>query len=156
VDGKLNYQFSDAKGTQIGTGTFTVNGTAGQPSTFNASLTFNPPAAGGTVHVSLYDRNAAGVTLTSISIDLYVAPPQAITIETPAAGTVVGSPVVITGRLARYPFGGKLGYRVVETAGRQLGANTIPVSGTLGRPTTFSGSLIFDAPEGTTIRVELF
>jgi hypothetical protein len=155
--GKLGYEFFDANGTQIGVGTFNVDGSVGQPARFNASLIFNPPAAGGPIRAKLYDSDVAATTVVSTSIDLYVAPPQTITIESPPPGTVVANPVVITGRLARYPFVGKLGYRVVDSTGRELRTGTFLVDGTPGHPTTFNGSLSFDAPvDGGTIRVELF
>lgn len=156
LEGKLNYMFFDTSGTRIGAGAFDVNGTAGQPATFNVSLAFNLPAPG-PIRAELYERNAAGVTISKASIDLYIAPPQAITIETPSTGSLVGSPVILTGRLARYPFEGVLGYRVLDTTGQQLGADSFPVSGTPGQPTTFNGAVTFDGlMDGGTIRVELF
>ena len=79
------------------------------------------------------------------------------TIETPAPGTLVGSPAVITGRTSRLPKNSALSYRVLVSAGRQLGANTFLVSGGPGQPGSFNVSATFGLPrDGGAIRVELF
>jgi hypothetical protein len=162
AQGKLIYQISDANGNQIGRGAFNVNGNPGQSSSFNASLLFNLPPNGGPIRVDLLDQNAQnGVVIASSSIDLTVAPPQPvqqiITIETPPNGTLVGSPVVITGRTTRYPFEGSLSYRILDQNGRQIGAGAIQVNGAPGSGTTFVGSLQFQQPpQAGTIRVEIY
>src|SRR5262245_29868629 len=57
---------------------------------------------------------------------------QVITIETPAPGTIVGSPVVITGRTSLFPPAASLGYRVRDSAGNQIGVGGLPVQGDSG------------------------
>jgi hypothetical protein len=49
-------------------------------------------------------------------------PSQVIVIETPPPGTIVGSPVVLTGRMSAVPPDGSLSYRVRDSAGAQIGA----------------------------------
>jgi len=53
---------------------------------------------------------------------LAIAPlgPQAIFVDAPPAGTLVGSPMQLKGRTQRMPVGGKLGYQVLDANGRLL------------------------------------
>jgi Immunoglobulin-like domain of bacterial spore germination len=84
---------------------------------------------------------------------------QLIMIETPAPGTLVGSPVVITGRTSAYPAQGQLHYRIVIADQRNttLASGTFTVTGALHHPATFNVSLTFAAPAGPSrITVELF
>jgi hypothetical protein len=82
--------------------------------------------------------------------------PQQIVLETPPSGTQVGSPVVITGRTARFPFQGKLAYRISDSAGRQIGAGVFDVAGAPGGPASFAPSLTFNTPpQGGRIRVDI-
>lgn len=153
----LRYFVRDPGRNVLGSGEvpFTSTGSAGA---FNASLTFNLPPTGGQISVEIYEPGPADApALASASISLNVAPPQGIVIETPPVGTTVGSPVVITGRTARYPFQGNLGYRVLDANNRQIGAGSFQVSGSPGGPSTFSGSLTFSEPaSGGTIKAEIF
>jgi hypothetical protein len=157
LHGKLYYRFFGASNAEIGSGTFNVNGTAGQPATFNVPLTFNLPPRGGPIRLVIYDRNAEGLAIGSTSVDLNVWPPQDITIESPADGALVGSPAILAGKLARYPFEGMLRYRVLDATGSEIGTDSFAVAGTPGQPTTFSGAVTFNGPvDGGPIRVELF
>jgi hypothetical protein len=49
---------SDQNGGQLGVGAFNVSGAPGGSTTFNASIDFNLPPAGGPIQVELYDQNA--------------------------------------------------------------------------------------------------
>ncbi len=104
-NGLLVYRIVNGAGQQLGAGSFPVFGTPGQAGSFNASLVFNVPWDGGPIRVDLFEQgDAAGAGAASASIDLAVeAQYQAITIDTPPPGTIVGSPMVITGRTARAP-----------------------------------------------------
>ncbi|MFL5805279.1 MAG: Gmad2 immunoglobulin-like domain-containing protein [Roseiflexaceae bacterium] len=158
-DGQLNYRLVDRAGQELGAGTFPVSGAAGQPGSFNASLIFNLPQDGGIIRAELFERGAVAGAVAAVSaIDLAVdAQYQTITIETPARGTQVGSPMVLTGRAAREPHDSRLNYRVVNSSGQQLGAGTFPVSGAPGGPRGFNAELFFTLPiNGDTIRTELF
>jgi hypothetical protein len=75
-----------------------------------------------------------------------VALEQQIVIETPQFGTQVGSPVVLTGRAARFPDAGLLQYQIVDGQGVSLGAGTIPVQGSPGGDARFNASLSFQPP----------
>jgi hypothetical protein len=160
--GMLNFRITDQGDNQIGSGTFTVAGTADGPSSFTASLTFNEPPGGGPIRVEIFDQNPdSGTVVATAVIELMVAPQQPTTqqiiIDTPPPGTNVGNPVVITGRTARYPFQGTLGYRIVDANGNVPGSGAFNVSGQPNQPGTFNASLEFDLPpEGGPIRVELF
>jgi len=155
--GTLAFRVVDPANRQLGVGSFPVAGSPGQPAQFTASITFTLPPNGGAVRVEVYDQNAENNVVTaSTALDVQVAVPQAITIETPAPGTNVGSPVVLTGRLNRYPFQGNLAYRVVGANGAQLGQGLVPVTGALNQPATFVANIVFNLPaNGGAIRVEL-
>src|SRR5262245_51469453 len=87
------------------------------------------------------------------------APPpvqQAILIDTPLPGTLVGSPVVITGRTARLPKNSLLDYRFTDSTGQQLGAGQLHVDGARGQPGSFVASLTFTLPrDGGAVRIAL-
>ncbi|HEX9369711.1 MAG TPA: Gmad2 immunoglobulin-like domain-containing protein [Roseiflexaceae bacterium] len=153
AQGRLNYRVRDASGNEIGAGSFGVSGAAGQPATFNASLVFTPPAAGGNIGVEIFERDASGATVASATVALSVASAQqTIAITSPVSGTLVGSPVFVTGRTARPPAQGRLNYRVRAAGGNQLGAGTFPVSGA-----TFNASIGFNLPAaGGPIVLEIF
>ncbi len=51
--------------------------------------------------------------------------PQSIMIDTPSRLTLVGSPIVITGRTGRLPQGGQLNYRFVDRNGQELGVGDL-------------------------------
>lgn len=154
---QLSYSIRDAAGAQIGGGSFAVNPAEGG-STFIGSLVFTLPPNGGVVIAEIFEPGPAGAPPTaSATINLSVAPPQAITLETPPAGTTVGSPVVITGRTARFPFQGNLAYRFFDANGRTIGGGIFPVNGQPGGPSTFIANLEFTAPpDGGTITAEIF
>lgn len=83
--------------------------------------------------------------------------PQAITINTPPPGTLVGSPVVLTGRAAVVPTSGKFGYRINNSAGQQIGGGELVVAGNAGQPGSFSASLDFAPPtQGGDIQAQIF
>lgn len=81
---------------------------------------------------------------------------QFITIESPAPGTQVGSPVVVTGRTTRPPAQARLLYRMMDANERQIGAGTIPVSAGADGVPRFNASLSFTVPTaGGAIRIDL-
>lgn len=153
----LSYVMRDAIGAVLGQGSFPVPTTSTGTGVFNASLTFNLPPNGGNIALEIFEPGAGGAPLAaSARLDLVVAPPQAILIDSPPPGTQVGSPMTITGRTARFPFQGNLGYRVLDASGRQLGLGTFAVTGAPGGPTSFSAALNFSLPPaGGRIVVEL-
>jgi hypothetical protein len=155
--GVLSYRVVDGANRQLGAGSFPVSGSPGQPASFTASITFGLPAGGGPLRVEVYDQNAQNNVVTaSAALDVRVAPPQAIVIDTPPPGTLVGSPVVITGRTSRFPFQGNLAYRITGASGNLLGEGIVPVSGSPGQPGSFNASISFSLPPGGgAVRVEL-
>lgn len=155
AQGNLDYRVVNANNQQLGAGSFAVSGAAGQTASFVAQLTFALPSSGGPIRLDLYDRgSSSGQVAASTSLNLNVAGPaptagpQTITITSPAPQTQVGSPVTITGTTTRFPAQGSLQYRFLDGAGNQLGAGTLPVSGSTGQPATFSASLVFNLPPG--------
>jgi hypothetical protein len=81
---------------------------------------------------------------------------QRILIESPPAGTQVGSPVVITGSLAQLPASASLSYVVLASDGRQIGGGSFPIPGTPGQPAYFIASLTFDEPlDGDSITLQV-
>jgi hypothetical protein len=83
--------------------------------------------------------------------------PQQIFLDTPPQGTLVGSPMVVTGRTARYPFNGSLNYRVTDGAGQQIGAGTFQVFGPADQPAMFGPSLTFILPnDGGFVHLEVY
>jgi hypothetical protein len=155
--GQLSYRILNEGNQQIGDGSFPISGSPGGPASFTASIVFGEPPGGGRIRIELIDRQAGtNLVAASVAIDLTVAPPQAIIFDTPAAGTLVGSPVVITGRTARHPFQGNLTYRFLSAAGDVLGTGLIVVNGSPGQPGSFNASLLFNLPpNGGDIRFEL-
>jgi hypothetical protein len=153
----LSYVIRDAAGGVLGSGSFPASPAADGSASFNASITFNLPPNGGPINAEISEPGAAGQPpVASATLPLSVAPPQAILIDSPPPGTTVGSPVVITGRTARYPFQGNLGYRVLDASGRQLGIGTFPVQGAPGGPASFNASINFSLPpSGGRVSVEV-
>jgi Immunoglobulin-like domain of bacterial spore germination len=167
--GNLAWLAVDQLGRQLGSGIFNVLGSPGQPTTFNSSLDFQLPLGGGPVRFEIYDQDAVtGATVARGVIDLQVAAPppvqptaiapsataappagiQQIFIDTPPPNTLVGSPVVITGRTVQYPFGGQLAYRFRDQQGSQLGSGGIRVAGQAGGPGSFNVQLFFNTRPG--------
>lgn len=155
--GTLSYVMRDAAGAVLGTGTFPVPTTSAGTGSFNASLTFNLPPNGGNISLEVLEPGAGGAApVASARLAMAVAPPQAIVIDSPPPGTTVGSPVTLTGRTARFPFQGNLGYRVLDASGRQLGIGTFPVAGAPGGPASFNAALTFGLPpNGGRVTVEV-
>jgi hypothetical protein len=149
--GRLGFRVVDAGNRQLGVGAFPVSGSPGQSATFVASISFSLPSSGGPVRVELFDQNADnGVVVAASSLNVQIAVPQQIVIESPAGNTQVGSPVTITGRTARAPFQGNLAYTISGPGGVRLGEGIVPVSGN-----RFVASLGFALPAGGgTIRAE--
>jgi hypothetical protein len=145
----LNYFLRDSGGAVLGSGTFPVTAAADGSGSFTASLTFNLPPNGGVIALELFEPGqAGGPVAASATLQLQVSPPQSILIDTPPPGTVVGSPVVITGRTARFPFQGNLAYRVLDAGSREIGSGTFPVQGAPGGPSSFTASISFNLPPG--------
>lgn len=159
ASGALGYAIYNSAGAQIGGGAFPVSGSLAVGGSFSASLGFGYPAQGGPLRIDLYDqdpttgafRATASVTLRSVPLQ------QQIVIESPAPGTQVGVPVVLTGRTARYPSGGVLQYRIASSLGEQLGSGSFPVQGPVGEPARFNASLSFNPPAFSgPLRAEVF
>jgi Immunoglobulin-like domain of bacterial spore germination len=156
--GQLNYRFVDQAGQELGSGMFPVSGAAAQPWSFNAQLTFSLPQNGGIVRAELFEPGDKPSTVAASSaINLTVdAQIQTITIDTPARGQLVGSPMVLTGSTARGPHDDRLNYRVLNSADQEIGSGTFPVGGAPGGPRSFTAELFFNLPlNGDTIRAEL-
>jgi hypothetical protein len=152
----LSYTIFASDGTAIGAGSFPVPGNPGQPALFIASLTFSEPLEGGSIALQLVDPDpAAGASAT---LQLVTAPlPQQIRIDTPPAGTIVGNPVVVTGRTVRFPAAGTLGYAIYNSGGVQVGGGVFPVSGSPQTGGSFAASLGFVYPElGGPLRIDLY
>jgi hypothetical protein len=82
---------------------------------------------------------------------------QEIVIDTPPPRTVVGSPVVITGRTAKLPAGNTLSYAFRDAAGGLLGSGAFPVSATAEGRGIFNASLTFNLPPSAgDITLEVF
>jgi len=157
INGDLGYRITNDAGQRLGDGTFRVNGAPGQGASFNVGLTFQILRDGGTIHLNVFDQDPSnGAEIANMQLDLDVlAQYQGIQIGTPAAGTQVGSPVVITGRINQYPPGGQMQYRVLS-GGQQIGSGTVAVDGAPGQRGSFTASLTFtEPPNGGNIRVEL-
>jgi hypothetical protein len=154
----LGYAIYDSGGRQVGGGIFPVT-PAGVGSAFTASLSFSYPAQGGPLRIDLYDQDpSTGAFRATASLGLRTVPTQQqLLIDTPAPGTQVGSPVTLTGRTARYPTGGRLRWRIVNSGGTQLGSGDFAVQGPVGEPTRWVVSMPFNAPfAGGDIRAEVF
>lgn len=159
LSGTLGYAIYDGAGAQLGGGVFPVGGSLAVGGRFEAVLGFSYPPLGGPLRIDLYDQDpATGAFRATASLGLRTAPlQQQIVIETPASGTRVGVPAVLTGRTARYPAGGALQYRVIGSSGELLGAGSFPVQGPVGEPARFNASLNFSPPAFSgPLRAEVF
>jgi hypothetical protein len=85
--------------------------------------------------------------------------PRSITLQSPAAGATIASPVEVRGRVTVAPFENNLVGTVYDAAGRALGQGPVTVTpdvpGSLGGPGSFSARLSFDAAAGGSGRVEV-
>ncbi len=146
--GVLGYAIYDSGGIQVGGGVFPVNGSPQEGGRFNASLLFTFPEFGGPLRIDLYDQDPfTGAFPATASLQVITAAlRQQIVIETPPFGTQVGSPVVLTGRAARYPATGALQYRIVDGQGVLLGSGSVPVTAAAGGQARFAASLGFTPP----------
>lgn len=155
--GVLTYRFRDERGELLGTGDLPVQGDFRGPAAFTSSLSFTLPPQGGTVRLEIFERGAAGAEQGLAARELFVTRPQAIRITSPAAESVVTSPVTVEGDLGRLPSDARLVYRILASDGRQVGQGTLAVPGEPGRPALFRAALPFEAsPEGDRIQVQLF
>jgi hypothetical protein len=151
----LAYRITDVTGAQIGAGTIALAGAAGESGSFVASISFAEPPGGGNIRAEIFDQDPQGGGAVA-SVEMFVAPPQAITFTSPPPGTLVGSPVVVTGRVARLPFQSNLLYRVINAQGAAIGNGVFRIEGQPGRPADFTASLTFNLPiDGGPIQIEL-
>jgi hypothetical protein len=157
VGGQLGYQVLDPGGQVIGSGTVPVGAGVGGGA-FNAPLKFNLPQNGGAIIARLFELAADGSQVATMDRAMFVqAQVQSITIDTPPAGTQVGSPMTLTGGVARPPSQSLLSYVVTNSSQQQIGTGTFAVSGDPGRPTNYVGSLEFDLPfDGDTITAKIY
>ncbi|GAB4450995.1 MAG: hypothetical protein OHK0015_56180 [Chloroflexi bacterium OHK40] len=159
LSGGLGYAIYNSAGVQVGGGFFPVSGSPQEGSRFVASLAFAYPELGRPLRIDLYDQDPFTLAfLATATLELStVALRQQITIEMPPLGTQVGSPVVITGRTARYPVGGVLYYRISDQRDAELGFGSFVVSGFSGEPARFNASIDFRAPAGAgPLRAEIY
>jgi hypothetical protein len=157
--GVLGYAIYDASGAQVGGGVFPVAGSPADGGSFAASLSFLYPELGGPLRVDLYDQDpvTGAFPATATVVLQTVALVQQIVVETPQFGTQVGSPVVITGRAARFPAGGVLQYRITDAAGALLAAGALPVNAAPGQSARFVAELSFQPPAAPgPVRAQVF
>lgn len=156
---QLVYRITGSKGEEYGTGSFPLAGSPGMPAFFNASITFNAPLEGDSIQLELRDQNSTtGAVVASTTLPLTVLPtPQQITIDSPPEYAYVGTPVVLTGRTARYPFQGVLGYAIYESSGAQVSGGIFPVQGSPQTGGSFTTSITFNyPPQGGPLRIDLY
>jgi Immunoglobulin-like domain of bacterial spore germination len=158
VGGQLGYQVLNSGGQVIGSRTLPVSADGNGGGVFDAPLDFTLPQNGGTVTARLFEIAADGSQPAITDLGVFVqSQVQQIFIDTPPPGTQVGSPMTLTGRVARLPNQGLLSYVVINSSQQQIGAGTFPVFGDAGRPTTYVGSLEFNLPfDGDTITARIY
>lgn len=159
ADAQLRFTVLASDGRQLGAGSFPIPGDPGQPAFFIASLIFVEPPDGDSITLQLFDQDPlSGAVAAAITLPLVTAPlPQRIVVETPGSGTLVGNPVVLTGRTARLPAAGVLGYAIYDSAGAQVGGGVFPVAGNVFEGGRFSASLSFAYPPfGGPLRIDLY
>ena len=158
TSGQLGYQVLDPGSQVIGSGNVPVSPDAGGGGAFNAPLAFRLLQNGGNITARLFEITADGSQVATTDLVMSVqSQVQQIFIDTPPAGTQVGSPMTLTGRVARPPNQGLLSYLVTNSSQQQIGAGTFPVSGDPGRPMSYVGSLEFVLPfDGDTITTKIY
>lgn len=166
--GALSFSIVDTSGVPLGNGDIPVN-LVGEAWVFNAPVSFTSPAPGSGLVLFVADQEANGTVRASSQVLLTFNPPpptatpapppaeQGITIGSPAPGTVVGSPVVVTGVTSRRPAQGFLNYRFTDLNGAPLTTGTFGVSPLPGGGTAFNVSLTFPVPpDGRPIRLQVW
>lgn len=79
-EGNLAYRVTDAASAEIGAGHFQVDGECCAPATFKAGIFFNPPPAGGSISLEVYEIDAAtGAKAGSSTLAVRVAPQASLT-----------------------------------------------------------------------------
>lgn len=179
---QLHYRVRDQLGQPIGDGMFGLTSLPAGGASFTAQVFFSLPSGGGPISLELLELDPTSNAVRASSVlMLSVAPPpatptpvvtttplptptvtpvprQSITIETPASDTLVGSPVVISGRVALYPQFREL-YYVIRTPSRAtLGQGSFPLGGQAGATNLpYSASLSFAEPaEAGSIIIEIY
>jgi hypothetical protein len=105
------------------------------PAVFTPTAIVVPPAATGTAIV------VAPAATPGPAVDT-----QQIMFDSPAPGTLVGSPVLIAGHTTRFPFQANLSYIIRDAAGQVVGQGLIGVDGQEGQPGSFRVELDFAPP----------
>lgn len=150
--GRLNWYMRDSNGAVLGSGFFPI----GASLRFNVSLNFREPDVAGPLALELLDqagdrvmaRTILGLTYQPPYVPPPVVGPQII-IDTPPAGTQVGSPVVIGGRVTTYPYEGVIYWKIKLPNGTVLGSGALQVYSS-GGALRWRGSLHFSRPSGPT------
>lgn len=166
--GVLSFSVVNTSGVPLGNGDIPVS-LVGSAWVFNAPVSFTSPAPGTGLVLFVADQEANGTVRASSEVLLTFNPPpptptpapppreQGISIGSPAPGTVVGSPVVVTGVTSRRPSQGFLNYRFTDLNGTQLSAGTFGVTPLSGGGSAFNVSLTFPVPpDGRPIRLQLW
>ena len=158
--GRLGYGLLGEGDEDLGGGTIPVQGSPGGPGRFNAPITFRPPAQGGPVRIVVFERDPeTGAYVGYSAVDVNTprpTPAMTVQIDTPRVGTVVGSPVVVTGRTSRLPSRGFLSARVTDQSGAELGVGVVVVSETTTGQGVFRVPLTFNLPPGgTPVRIDI-
>jgi hypothetical protein len=156
--GQLNYKVFDQSNQMIGSDKLSVSADGSGGGAFDAPLTFRLPQNGGNITAHLFEPGPNGSEVASADLGMFVqSQVQSITIDSPEPGRQVGSPMTITGQVARVPSQGFLSYVVRDSSQRQIGASTFPVTGDQGHPASYIGVLEFDLPfDGDTITATIY
>jgi hypothetical protein len=164
--GQLAYRFRDGQGSQLGSGAIRVAGQPGSSGSFNAQLYFDVRPGFSQIFLDIFENGPTNQVVASATIALQVssappatavppvatvAPPDStlpapIVIDTPAPGTEVGSPVVVTGRTNLFPSGGVLYWDMYDTRRQTLGRGDFRIFGVPGGISSFNVSLEFRPP----------
>lgn len=157
--GRLIYRVLDAQGNQVGRGPFEVVGRIGEPSTFAVAAAYKVNSDGpGTVEVAeISDADNTIITIDSVAVNLLADPPgYTITIDDPHPYGNITSPVQIRGKTGNRPFEGRLNYRIVDAAGREISTGLLQSSGQIGEVNLFDGFAQFTVERDGPGRIEVF
>lgn len=157
--GQLVYRVLDGQGNQVGRGPFAVVGQLGSASTFAVAGTYLVSADGpGTVEIAeVSAADGTIIAIDSVGVNLLQDPPgYTIIIDDPLPFTSVSSPVEIRGKINDRPFEGRLNYRIVDAAGKELSAGFIESRGQVGQVNIYDDFAEFEVTRDGPGRIELY
>lgn len=157
-ENNLVYRIYDQGNTLLQEGAVTVDGGTGQGGTFAVPISISAAPSGG-LRLEVVDIDQAdGQVLARAAAAITLAPAlptRSITLDAPAEGAIVSSPVELRGRVTVLPFENNLTYRVFAADNTSIGSGAITVVAAADGSGTFAVPIAINAAAGSTVRIEV-